>query len=228
MHNIAFLRKVMILVFATISFSSQSLIAQEGNDLSYLGASYSSGGAVGLNIFYTDEGLYTSITAAIPAETLQDNGTMSGSDFSMDELIGQHIGVVFYDLEPLAVGLGFVWGGSYYKDQITNGRSENVAYVRVGFEVPISYTPIKEIPIMILPFYEIMVNTDDDKNWDNSRMGVNVLAHIQFLEPLTFQVEYGISNSSVNNLGNKIIESGVGNNWRIGVGFDFDFVGDLL
>ncbi len=226
MFNKYFLGKLTLLIFIGISFSSQSLFAQKDVDFSYLGATYSSGCAVGLNIFYTDEGFYTSITAALPADVLQDNGVMSGADFSMDEIIGQHIGVLFYDLQPVAVGLGFVWGGSYYKDKITNGVSENTAFVSVGFEIPIWYSPIKEIPIMILPFYEVMVNTDDEK-WDNSRLGVNVLAHIQFLEPLTFQLEYGIYNSSVNNVGSKIIESGVGHHWRIGVGFDFDFAGDL-
>jgi hypothetical protein len=206
---------LMILVFVLLSNNTQSLYAQdEENDLALFSATFTSGGAYGINMFYTEDDFswYTSITAVLPADNL------SGADYSMDEVIGQHIGVFLNDF----VGIGFVWGGSYYQDEVTNGISEEIAFVRAGFEIPLLFRPIKEIPIMVLPFFEAMVDTDEKEDWGNQRYGVNAIAHFQFLNPLVFQIEAGIYNSSIREFQYKVIESGFGYNVRVGVGFNIN------
>ncbi len=221
MFNKFLFRKLMIVIFAVLSFSSQALIAKD-DEIAFLGASYSSDSFIGINAFYTDNwDWYTSITAAIPFDDgefkASGNRIALDSQFSMNDIILQHIGFFITDYKSIPIGIGFVWGGSSYN----NPAYHTEGFVRVGVEVPILYQPIKDFPILILPSYESMLHADG-KKWNNNRYGVTFIGHLLFLNPLTFQLESGIYN---NNIGFKPhgyeIESGVGFNWKISVGFSF-------
>ena len=223
MYNKYFLRKLMIVIFAVLSFSSQSLHAQD-DGFSYSGASYSSGSWIGANVFYMDSGWYTTWTLAFPSsdEWLGDPVPV-GPNFSMDDMISTHLGFFISDFEPfnipLSVGFGFNFAGSGYN---SNGLYES--FVRGGFEMPILIKPIEDAPILILPFWEVAQDGSHKEDWDHKRYGVTAIGHLLMLYPLIFQLEVGIAKTDIFKYESYNIESGTGYHWRIGVGYDLSTI----
>lgn len=222
MFNKFLFRKLMIVIFAVLSFSSQSLQAQY-HGFSYSGVSYSSGSWIGGNVFYMDNSWYTTATLAFPSADSREwlgNPVPVGPNFSMDDMISTRLGFFISDFEPfyvpISVGFGFNFAGSAYN---SNGLFE--AFVRAGFEIPILIKPIKDLPILILPFWEVAQDgSHKGKDWDHKRYGVTAIGHLLMLYPLIFQFEVGIAKTDVFKYEDYNIESGVGYHWRIGVGYD--------
>jgi len=211
-HINTYLRNLSLLIIATISFGFQSLQAQD-DDVMFLGATYVSGGAYGMAFFTSSESFYSEWDVAL----FPDEQAVSGADFSINNAFGSHIGFLFYD----NVGIGINWGISLFNTKVNASQWTG----RFGVEVPIKLAPIDAIPIHILPFWE---NMRVNEVAGSQRYGVNLLATIQFLDPLLILVEGGIytstlTNKKENNGGiDETIEGGTGYNILVSVGFNFN------
>lgn len=202
------LRKIkkfsVITVLSFIFIVPRFAMADEDN-IGFIGTSYTTGGAygisfVGMNI--GENGGYGTINLNIH----------SGSNlpkFAVIDAYGGHLGFMLGGSDEFAVGLGGLWGISQYG----TGDGKDVSSGHYGVEIPFMIVPDENLPVFMLPFWEVFVT----KSEAAKRYGLNIMANFQAMEPLSIQIEAGLYYNQFKKEGN---DSGMGFNWSIGVGID--------
>lgn len=193
----------IISLFALTVFTPAFVQANE-DAICYLGYSWMSGGANDIHFFsgVTGKGgVYGSINLAIK----------TGNDLpkrAVNDAVGGHFGFMLGGSDAFAWGLGGIYGYS----KIGTGEKEGADIGHYGLEIPFAIMVGDELPIFVLPFYEIL--------GEGRRVGSNIVLNFQAMEPLSIHAECGFYNNSLD-YKDSPVKSGFGFNWLISIGIDF-------
>lgn len=207
-----------------LSIILPATVKADNEEVNYFGFSYMPPGIVDFNFFAASfSGSYGAygtvdflavdlVTHLINNEAKEiDFGKLS--KFQTTTTFGGHFGF-FVGSDEFSVGLGMPWGFA----EMGRGSDKHIAISHVGVEIPIKIAVIEELPVLLLPYWEVF---SDQEGIDGKRLGLDMIANLQALEPLSFHLVWGFHHNNLifKNIDKK--ENGIACQWSVGIGFDF-------
>jgi len=197
--------RISILITLFISIIIPAKVTADDDSILFLGSSYLRGGTICASVFVAD----ISSNGGYGTFHLNVRTGDRLPEFAVSNDFAGHFGLMLGGSDAFAAGIGGIWGYS----RLGTGSGPGAAAGHYGVELPFMLTVSEDLPVFLLPFWEVMVAHKEKAR----RYGLNMVTNLQAAEPFSVHFECGVYYNQFRNTGNT---SGLGYDWLIGIGFD--------